>query len=52
MPQMNPMSWMLLYMYFILMTTMFIVKIYFNKKMTKQPQNQKHNKQIEKIWMW
>nr|QPT68416.1 ATP synthase F0 subunit 8 [Phraortes sp. 1 NS-2020] len=52
MPQMAPMSWIIIYMLFIMITMMFNMKIYFHKsnKLTKEFKN--NNKMIDKTWKW
>nr|YP_010181526.1 ATP synthase F0 subunit 8 [Eurycantha calcarata]QVD43187.1 ATP synthase F0 subunit 8 [Eurycantha calcarata] len=52
MPQMAPMSWMLLYMFFISMTTMFMMKIYFNKASFDKKSNNNLMKFKENNWKW
>nr|ACY00188.1 ATP synthase F0 subunit 8 [Bacillus atticus] len=52
MPQMAPMSWMSMYMYFIFMMMMFIMMIYFNKMMKKISINELKNMNNEKLWKW
>nr|YP_004021420.1 ATP synthase F0 subunit 8 [Heteropteryx dilatata]BAJ24546.1 ATP synthase F0 subunit 8 [Heteropteryx dilatata] len=52
MPQMAPMSWMLMYLYFIIIMIMFITKVYFNKT-TNINMKMKYQTNIkEKNWKW
>nr|BAJ24572.1 ATP synthase F0 subunit 8 [Sipyloidea sipylus] len=52
MPQMMPMSWMILYMFFILLMMLFMTKMYFYKKTMKEENMNKNmiTKQIN--WKW
>nr|YP_010851763.1 ATP synthase F0 subunit 8 [Penicillidia dufourii]WGH14991.1 ATP synthase F0 subunit 8 [Penicillidia dufourii] len=52
MPQMFPMNWLLIYMIFILIFMMYMIKIYFSF-FQKMPSNNKFNFKIKKInWKW
>nr|UBA17445.1 ATP synthase F0 subunit 8 [Peruphasma schultei] len=52
MPQMAPMSWMIIYIYFISIMMMFILKIYFNKKSSIKIIKNYKKMNINKNWMW
>nr|YP_004021119.1 ATP synthase F0 subunit 8 [Micadina phluctainoides]BAJ24520.1 ATP synthase F0 subunit 8 [Micadina phluctainoides] len=53
MPQMAPMNWMMIYMYFLMIMMLFIMKIYFSKK-NKMNYNLKNSyiKNTTKNWKW
>nr|YP_010709593.1 ATP synthase F0 subunit 8 [Sosibia gibba]WCS40808.1 ATP synthase F0 subunit 8 [Sosibia gibba] len=52
MPQMMPMSWIMIYIYFLMMMMMFITKMYFYKNMKKNSMTTHMKTQQEKIWKW
>nr|YP_004021855.1 ATP synthase F0 subunit 8 [Ramulus irregulariterdentatus]BAJ24481.1 ATP synthase F0 subunit 8 [Ramulus irregulariterdentatus] len=52
MPQMAPMSWMMLYMYFIMMLMIFIIKMYFNKEVMMKLKMNLKTIQLMNNWKW
>uniref|UniRef100_UPI00315D5A8A ATP synthase F0 subunit 8 n=1 Tax=Parasipyloidea carinata TaxID=3126553 RepID=UPI00315D5A8A len=52
MPQMMPMSWMIIYIYFMFVMITFIVKLYFNKYTTKTSSTTTINYSKETNWKW
>nr|YP_010882118.1 ATP synthase F0 subunit 8 [Sungaya inexpectata]WID87019.1 ATP synthase F0 subunit 8 [Sungaya inexpectata] len=51
MPQMAPMSWMILYLYFMMLMMMFMTKMYFNMT-TKTTIEFKEIKMNKYNWKW
>nr|BAJ24507.1 ATP synthase F0 subunit 8 [Phraortes sp. Miyako Island] len=52
MPQMAPMSWIIIYMTFITILLMFNMKMYFQKKNQLMMKTISVNKINEKSWKW
>nr|QPT74075.1 ATP synthase F0 subunit 8 [Micadina brachyptera] len=53
MPQMAPMSWMMIYLYFMLIMLMFITKIYFNMNNSMNSKSYMFSvNKNEKTWKW
>nr|AHZ01495.1 ATP synthase 8 [Clonopsis maroccana] len=52
MPQMAPMSWMMLYLYFLITMMLFIMMIYFNKTINEIKIIKFKKTNNEKNWKW
>nr|YP_004021526.1 ATP synthase F0 subunit 8 [Megacrania alpheus adan]BAJ24585.1 ATP synthase F0 subunit 8 [Megacrania alpheus adan] len=52
MPQMAPMSWMIMYMYIMTTLMMFMTKIYFTKKMKINKNINMMEMNKENNWKW
>nr|ATI10798.1 ATP synthase F0 subunit 8 [Calvisia medogensis] len=52
MPQMMPMSWIIMYMYFLMITIIFITKIYFYKQKKTIPNKMTLLSSNEQYWKW
>nr|YP_004021608.1 ATP synthase F0 subunit 8 [Entoria okinawaensis]BAJ24429.1 ATP synthase F0 subunit 8 [Entoria okinawaensis] len=52
MPQMAPMSWMILYMFFIIILMTFFIKIYFNKEIMMKLNSTSKTIYTKNNWKW
>nr|YP_004021393.1 ATP synthase F0 subunit 8 [Phobaeticus serratipes]BAJ24533.1 ATP synthase F0 subunit 8 [Phobaeticus serratipes] len=52
MPQMSPMSWLMIYMYFISMYLLFIMKIYFKKNNNIKMKIKQLSNNYKNNWKW